>query len=77
VSGSWGNARTFQDKDSRAALQEVLHHLDATSVGDRHIAWYGQCRAEGMTHAEALESAIEHFNLRRCDWYLHRFPELK
>lgn len=53
-------------------LQELYRHLDGVG-GDRRLAWYGQLRAEEKSHAEALEMTIEHFNLRREEWYQNRF----
>lgn len=57
----------------KTQLQEVYHHLDRTGpMGDRQLAYYGQLRAEEKSHAEALELAIVHFDLRREEWYQRR-----
>lgn len=57
-------------------LLEVYRHLDRTGpMGDKQISWYGQLRAEGYTHAEALERTIEHYQLRNQDWYQLRLKK--
>lgn len=61
----------------REPIQELYFHLDATGgQGDRQIAWYGQLRAKGESHAEALENTIVHFRLRDKDWYNKRMDRL-
>lgn len=64
-------------EQGRRQLQEILRALDCTpqSRGDRHMAYYGQLRAEGLSHEEALETTIVHFNLRSEPWWPVRFPE--
>jgi hypothetical protein len=54
-------------------LQELYRHLEHAHHGDRHMAYYGQCRAQELSHKEALEKTIEHFRLRHEDWYRFRF----
>jgi hypothetical protein len=64
----------FQQADGQLALQELYQHLDCIGLrGNQQIAWYGQCRAQGMTHAEALADSIEKFGLEREAWYRFRF----
>lgn len=53
-------------------LQELYRHLDHHSRGDRHIAWYGQLRAEEMSHEEALEATIVKYRLRDEEYYQRR-----
>jgi hypothetical protein len=59
----------------RAQLQEVYRRLDGSDGGTARIAWYGQLRAEEYSHAEALEMTIEHYGLRRREWWAIRFPD--
>lgn len=66
------NAPTEAD---RARLQELLHHLDNSQDGTTCLAWYGQNRAQGMDHAEAMEDTILQFRLRDRPWWAVRFPE--
>lgn len=54
-------------------LQELYKHLDHSQQGDMYMSYYGQLRAEGKDHAEALEETIEHFRLRNREWYQFRF----
>lgn len=56
-----------------AQLQELYKHLDHSQQGDMYMSYYGQLRAEGQDHAEALEETIEHFRLRNREWYQFRF----
>jgi hypothetical protein len=63
---------------TKPQVQELYRHLDCMgSAGDRHIAWYGQLRAEEMSHDEALEATISHFRLTDEVWYQRRFPNAK
>lgn len=65
----------FQATDGQAALQELYAHLDGVNGGDTRLAWYGQLRAEGLSHAEAMEGTLVRYAVRTQPWYLHRFPE--
>lgn len=66
----------FQAVDGEAALQEVYRHLDGPGAsGNQLIAWYGQERAVGKSHAAAMQATIDHYGLRYREWYLRRFPE--
>jgi hypothetical protein len=53
-------------------LQELYFHLEHTQSGDRYIAWYGQLRAMGWDHPNALQCTIDHFHLTEQDWYQRR-----
>ena len=57
----------------REDLQELYRHLDHVDNGDLYIAWYGQLRAEGLSHREALEATIVKWGLREKPWYQARF----
>lgn len=36
-------------------LQELYNKFDGTGEGgNRRLAWYGQCRAQGLSHDEAI-----------------------
>ena len=43
-----------------ANVQDLLNRFDGVG-GDSRLAWYGQCRAAGMTHEEAVLDTYEHF----------------
>jgi hypothetical protein len=53
-------------------LQDLYLHLEHPMHGNLYIAWYGQERATGKTHAEAIASAVERFGLADSAWYQHR-----
>lgn len=44
-------------------LSELLHKFDGepTVAANARLAWYGQCRADGQTHAESIADTAEHF----------------
>lgn len=50
--------------ENRAALQELYRELDFTGTGTRNLAWYGQQRALGYSHEEALARTKEAFGAR-------------
>jgi hypothetical protein len=60
------------DDEGRANLQELYFHLEHTYYGNRYMAFYGQLRAEGKDHKEALDLSIEYFHLTEYDWYQSR-----
>jgi hypothetical protein len=46
----------------RDTLQELLHKFDGTGPGgDVRLAFYGQCRALGMSHEGAIRDTYDHF----------------
>lgn len=53
-------------------LQELYTHLEHVVMGDKYIAWYGQCRAKEMTHDEAMRDTIDYWQLKKQDWYASR-----
>lgn len=53
-------------------LQEIYFHLDGVNGGTQRIAWYGQLRAQELSHAEALEKTIEKYRLTEAEWYQSR-----
>jgi|KBSMisStaDraftv2_1062788.scaffolds.fasta_scaffold195995_1 hypothetical protein len=57
---------------NKAQLQELYRYLDGSNGGDRRLAWYGQCRAQEMSHKKALIDTIEHFSLDTQDWFVAR-----
>jgi len=64
----------FVQQDGDAALQEVYRHLNTSDgSGNMYIAWSGQCRAKGYTHANAMKDTIAHFGLANHGWYQARF----
>lgn len=46
-----------------ADLQELLHKFDGVDGGNTRLAWYGQCRAEGKTHEEAIIDTYNRYRL--------------
>lgn len=53
-------------------LQDLYFHLENSANGDRYMAYYGQLRAEGKSHAEAIEGTLEKFSIKGQDWYQSR-----
>ncbi len=53
-------------------LQELYNHLEHVTFGDKHIAWYGQARAKGLSHRDALRDTLIHFNIPATPWYQAR-----
>lgn len=50
-------------------LQELYNKFDGTGPGsNERIAWYGQERASGVTHDEAILSTYKRYK-RWCDEY--------
>lgn len=49
---------------NREALQELYRVLDTTPGGTSRIAWYGQLRAEGYDHDEALTRTAREYGIR-------------
>lgn len=58
-------------------LQELYNHLDHCDHGDKYIAWYGQCRAQGMSHKAAIQDTVEHYKLLDTEWYQLRLERMK
>lgn len=46
----------------RGDLHDLYRRFDGVN-GDRRLAWYGQERALGKSHAEAIDSTAKHFQL--------------
>lgn len=57
----------------RGQLTQLIRHLDHHELGDKHMSYYGQLRAFGYTHEEALEETIKHFDIRSQTWHQARF----
>lgn len=53
-------------------LQELYAHLDHAVHGNKFLAWYGQGRAQGMSHAAAIRDTVQHFRLVETPWYQAR-----
>lgn len=53
-------------------LQNLYLHLEHCHSGDRYMAYYGQVRAEGKSHDEAIQITVDHFQLKTQDWYQNR-----
>lgn len=55
---------------------ELMKFGDVASgqTGNRHLAWYGQCRAKEMPHREAIIDMVLNYNLWLSDWWAKRFP---
>lgn len=70
--GSLPPKREVSEDKGREQLQQLYRHLDHVHAGDLYIAWYGQLRAEGHEHTDAINLTIEHFRLRSQDWYQAR-----
>jgi hypothetical protein len=52
--------------------RELLHKFDGTGPGgDQRLAWYGQERAQGLSHDAAIASTYDHFK-SWCDVYWPR-----
>lgn len=64
--------QTDDAANGRKNLQELYFHLEHTTFGNRNMAFYGQLRAEGKDHKEALGETIEYFRLTTYDWYQSR-----
>jgi hypothetical protein len=62
------------EERSTRDINELYLHLDHVTDGDRHMSLYGQCRAQGYTHTDALHYCISYFDLNNKPWYIHRFP---
>jgi hypothetical protein len=58
--------------DSQGDLQDLYRHLDHPVMGTRLMAWYGQCRAQGMTHRAAVDDTVREYGLTNQDWYVKR-----
>lgn len=56
-------------------LQELYRHLDHFEHGDKHMAYYGQLRAQEFSHHDALNMTLERFGLHLVPWHMARFPE--
>lgn len=42
--------------------RELLNKFDGSGAdADRRLAWYGQCRAAGMTHAESIADTARNY----------------
>jgi hypothetical protein len=54
-------------------LQELYLHLDHCDNGNKYIAWYGQLRAEGKSHDEAITLTLDRYRIREQEWYKKRF----
>jgi hypothetical protein len=53
-------------------LQELYRHLEHAVLGNVHMAFYGQLRAHGRSHHQALNETIKHFRLEDEEWYRTR-----
>ena len=42
-------------------LQELYHKFDGIGNSDARLAWYGQCRAKGLNHDEAIADTARQF----------------
>lgn len=49
---------------SSADLQELYNKFDGVpdTAANQRLAWYGQCRAQGMTHDEAIADTAKRFS---------------
>lgn len=46
----------------KTPLQELYNKFDGVEPsGNARLAWYGQCRAEGMSHDEAIRATYEQY----------------
>lgn len=53
-------------------LQELYHKFDGPEPGgNSRLAWYGQCRAKGMTHDEAMADTAKKF----ASWVAEVWPK--
>lgn len=49
-------------EQGRVQLQDLYHRFDgADPHANARLAWYGQCRAQEMSHEEAIASTANHF----------------
>lgn len=55
---------------SHPDLQELYHKFDGVG-GDRRLAYYGQLRAEGKTHREAIDATAAYFS----SWVAEFWPK--
>lgn len=58
---------------SQENLQELYNKFDCVpdNLANQHLAWYGQCRAKGMTHDEAILDTYEHYKY----WCMEVWPK--
>ena len=61
----------------RDDLQNLYFHLEHCDHGNKYMAWYGQCRAQGMDHDSAIEDTISHYHIRSTPWYQLRINSSK
>ena len=47
----------------RSDLQDLYNRFDGTGNADARLGWYGQERAKGKSHEEAIQGTAEHFTL--------------
>lgn len=55
--------RTLDDPQPLSPLQELYNKFDGTGNSDARLAWYGQCRAKGLNHDEAIADTANHFRI--------------
>lgn len=64
--------------DGRSDLQEIYKKFDdwnGNSGGNSRLAWYGQCRAQGMSHQEAIADTFNHYEFWcRTNWPIRNIP---
>jgi hypothetical protein len=58
--------------DGNEQLQDLYFHLDHAEMGDKYLAWYGQCRAQEMSHEDAIKDTLDHYGIAHTEWYQHR-----
>lgn len=63
--------------ESRNQLQELYNHLEHPVMGDKYMAWYGQCRAKEMSHEEAMRDTAHYWGFANQDWYQLRLRNAK
>jgi hypothetical protein len=59
----------------RDDLQDLYNRFDGPG-GDTRLAWYGQCRARGMNHDEAIANTARHFRGWVTEWWPKRGLEV-
>jgi hypothetical protein len=57
---------------NRYTLQELYRWLDHCERGNTYLAWYGQCRALGLNHKQAILDTITRYDLNHQNWWLER-----
>jgi hypothetical protein len=58
------------------ALQELYYYLDHAN-SDRYLAYYGQCRAQEMSHERAIVTTLTHFLLEHAEWFQRRLDRFE